>query len=37
MNLNGADKRLVNLALGFYVILEIVVITYVAIWISLGY
>jgi hypothetical protein len=35
--LNGADKRLTNVAVGLYAVLEIVVIVYVAIWIWRGY
>lgn len=37
MNVNGADKRLVNVALSLYVVLEVTVIVYVALWIAKGY
>jgi len=37
MNINGADKRLVNTALGLYAVLELVVVIYVVIWIWRGY
>ena len=37
MNINGADKRLINYALGLYTILELIVIVYIALWIVRGY
>jgi len=37
MNLSSADKRLVNIALGLYVVLEVTVIVYIALWIGRGY